>query len=569
MKSPLFHSSSAPSHRGWRRSGLWLYQPQYPQSCCRLLTIRLDAHKFAPDKHQRKTQKRWDAYLAGGAKSSGSLGSSTMPMDEDDGGEVKRRATKTANLVNSTSIKPPQTSPPPPTPAALAPDDFAAALAAAWKRIFSKLQLSDAGAAARNRHKAVPSFLPPAPLVSLPTVRQRRAPEGASLLLSSSYPLVLSAGLARSFREAPALQVPAQELAGMFADCSELPDSCVLRARNGFLNLHRKGASDGDASVAGSFFFRQARPTSTSRAPLSSRAPVPRCPNRQFEIRTVPSSQRAELIQTEFSLFKRYQVEHHGDAPAEVSRSSFARFLCDTPVEYQTVASPEGPLELGSFHQQYWLDGALVAVGVVDVLPRCLSSKYLFWDPALGELSLGKVSSLLEIAWVRKAARKLPSLHWYYLGYYLASCPRMAYKGSFKPSDVLCPATGAWVSLASVQQAIPSMGKAVSLVDLEGATVGGAGKGKESPAPEARSFPSSSCPDFPEPREVEALRLAIRRPTRRNCEAAAESDHAIISFSQLGMAGLLPPAALEKLRKSLTTWARAVGPSARQMAYAV
>ncbi len=25
--------------------------------------------------------------------------------------------------------------------------------------------------------------------------------------------------------------------------------------------------------------------------------------------------------------------------------------------------------------------GVLVAVGVVDVLPRCLSSKYLFWDP--------------------------------------------------------------------------------------------------------------------------------------------------------------------------------------------
>jgi hypothetical protein len=24
----------------------------------------------------------------------------------------------------------------------------------------------------------------------------------------------------------------------------------------------------------------------------------------------------------------------------------------------------------GSFHQQYWLDGQLVAVGVVDVLPR-------------------------------------------------------------------------------------------------------------------------------------------------------------------------------------------------------
>ncbi len=38
--------------------------------------------------------------------------------------------------------------------------------------------------------------------------------------------------------------------------------------------------------------------------------------------------------------------------------------------------------------------GKLIAVGVVDVLPRCLSSVYLFWDTELAPLALGRFSAL-------------------------------------------------------------------------------------------------------------------------------------------------------------------------------
>ncbi len=46
--------------------------------------------------------------------------------------------------------------------------------------------------------------------------------------------------------------------------------------------------------------------------------------------------------------------------------------------------------------------GVLVAVGVVDVLPSCLSSVYLFWDPDLRHLGLGKLSALYELLWVHQ-----------------------------------------------------------------------------------------------------------------------------------------------------------------------
>lgn len=61
----------------------------------------------------------------------------------------------------------------------------------------------------------------------------------------------------------------------------------------------------------------------------------------------------------------------------------------------------------------------LVAVGVVDILPSCLSSKYFFWDPDLAHLSLGKVGAMEEIRWVREACRQCPSLRYYYMGYYI------------------------------------------------------------------------------------------------------------------------------------------------------
>ena len=74
-------------------------------------------------------------------------------------------------------------------------------------------------------------------------------------------------------------------------------------------------------------------------------------------------------------------------------------------------------LGYGSFHQRYLLDGRLVAVGVVDVLPHCLSSVYLFYDPELGRrLQLGKLTALREIQWVQAAMAVSPRLKYYYMG---------------------------------------------------------------------------------------------------------------------------------------------------------
>lgn len=61
----------------------------------------------------------------------------------------------------------------------------------------------------------------------------------------------------------------------------------------------------------------------------------------------------------------------------------------------QAECSPDGPeMGYGSFHQQYWLDNRIVAVGVIDILPTCVSSVYLYYHPDFASLSLGSYSAL-------------------------------------------------------------------------------------------------------------------------------------------------------------------------------
>ncbi|XP_058891684.1 arginyl-tRNA--protein transferase 1 isoform X5 [Acipenser ruthenus] len=133
--------------------------------------------------------------------------------------------------------------------------------------------------------------------------------------------------------------------------------------------------------------------------------------------------------------------------PADaVYKLEFRRFLCDSPLE------PENPSDgpdcgYGSFHQQYCLNGKIIAVGVIDILPACVSSVYLYYDPDYSGMCLGVYSALRELAFTRQLHEKAPRLRYYYMGFYIHSCPKMRYKGQYRPSDLLCPETYVWVPI--------------------------------------------------------------------------------------------------------------------------
>ncbi|VDK31142.1 unnamed protein product [Gongylonema pulchrum] len=158
-----------------------------------------------------------------------------------------------------------------------------------------------------------------------------------------------------------------------------------------------------------------------------------------------------------FELYKNYQNSIHKDT--QCTRRGFTDFLTDSPLFSDEEGAENKSVALGTYHQQYYLDGQLIAVGVVDILPRCLSSKYLFHDPQYKFLMLGTYTALREIAFVRELMKERPELHYYYMGYYIHSCAKMRYKGRFHPSDLLCDRSFTWVPLEKCIEMMGSNGE--------------------------------------------------------------------------------------------------------------
>lgn len=224
-------------------------------------------------------------------------------------------------------------------------------------------------------------------------------------------------------------------------DCQGELFGLSIKACNGHLNFYASTSeiASVEASVAVNASTQSLKGSGANvkRRGILNNHVVPPDKRRRLEIHL----KRSTFDLEEFALYRKYQIRVHKDKPNEVTESSYRRFLVDTPL---IEVPPSGdstvpPCGYGSFHQQYVIDGRLVAVGVVDILPRCLSSKYLFWDPDLAFLSLGKYSALQEISWVKKNQLDCPSLQYYYLGYYIHSCSKMRYKASYHPSELLCP----------------------------------------------------------------------------------------------------------------------------------
>ncbi|XP_069122282.1 arginyl-tRNA--protein transferase 1-like [Argopecten irradians] len=172
----------------------------------------------------------------------------------------------------------------------------------------------------------------------------------------------------------------------------------------------------------------------------------------KFEIRLIrPTSESEDFIETEkesAAIFQQYRTEIHNYTRAESGRDDWLRFLVHSPLKDASDLD-RPPLGYGTFHQHYILDGTLVAVGVLDILPLCVQASYLYYLPEYRFLSIGTYTALREIALVRKLNKSLPNLRYYYLGYYVHSCSKLEYKTHFTPSSLLCPETYTWHLVAN------------------------------------------------------------------------------------------------------------------------
>ena len=168
--------------------------------------------------------------------------------------------------------------------------------------------------------------------------------------------------------------------------------------------------------------------------PIGKQSQAPIEPAHKFEVTLEPDSCNKE----KHALMLKYQTKIHKDPAWRWSESSFSRFLCNG-LDRKILKVKGKTMKFGSYHQCYRIDGKLVAVGVLDLLPHAVSSVYLFYDPDYSEWDWGKISALQEIALAREKGYE-----YYYMGYYIHSCTKMRYKGRFEPSMILDPESLEW-----------------------------------------------------------------------------------------------------------------------------
>lgn len=141
-----------------------------------------------------------------------------------------------------------------------------------------------------------------------------------------------------------------------------------------------------------------------------------------------------------YDLFENYQRLVHHEPPDKISKGSFRRFLCASPLTRGTAVGDDGKKrKLGSYHMCYRLDGKLVAMGVLDLLPECVSAVYFLYHESIRAFQPGKLGALREISLALEYGYR-----WWYSGFYIHSCPKMRYKVDYSPQYVLDPETLEW-----------------------------------------------------------------------------------------------------------------------------
>ena len=151
-----------------------------------------------------------------------------------------------------------------------------------------------------------------------------------------------------------------------------------------------------------------------------------------------------EFTEEKYMVYENYQMTIHQEPKEEISRSGFAKFLCNSPLKRETLTMSDGQEKrLGSYHQCYRLDGRLVAIGVLDLLPHAVSAVYFLYHESIHEWSPGKLGALREISLALEGGYR-----WWYPGFYIHTCPKMRYKMDYSPQQILNPGTMEWVEVS-------------------------------------------------------------------------------------------------------------------------
>ena len=194
-------------------------------------------------------------------------------------------------------------------------------------------------------------------------------------------------------------------------------------------------------------------------------------------IYTCELTDKIQIDDERFEVYKKYQINIHKDPLSKISKERYNRSWGETDlIDNKGIKLPNDldkktkhpeiyPKKYGSYNFIHRIDGKIVAVGVWDILPTCLSSVYLYYDTDYQFLDLGVFTAIREIEYVKSFHNLIDSNFKYYMmGFYCETCQKLRYKGFYHPTELLDRYTMNYVYLKDIQNLIKD-GKNHKLTD--------------------------------------------------------------------------------------------------------
>lgn len=406
--------------RGWRRSGQYCYKPNNPLTCCPSYTIKCDTKAFHLSKSHKKILKKMNNFLRTGHKGGGGGSDKTATQSNNGSGVEGVNHDIDCDMITNAAEEQHQQSENGGESSALTEMKMITSnqpkIAIDMDNVLKVIENAENDKKSTKSGNVTTSVLASDGSASTSSTHNSNQlkeahKRGAVTGPDPTKPLQPKAKLLRQQRKAEKLLAKANASPAIAQAATQTPAAPNKSQKN----------------------MEKALKSFIDETPIDGK--------HQLKVKLVPS--HTASTEAELNLYRRYQIGIHKDPPEKITRKSFENFLIRSPLQHETP--DDGPRTgYGSFHQQYWLDDTLIAVGVIDILPKCVSSVYFFYDPDFNFLTLGTYGTLREVDFIQDLSSTRPELSEYYMGFYIHTCQKMRYKGKLQPSYLLCPEIYSW-----------------------------------------------------------------------------------------------------------------------------
>ena len=175
-------------------------------------------------------------------------------------------------------------------------------------------------------------------------------------------------------------------------------------------------------------------------------------------IYTIELTDKIELERTEerYLLYQKYQLAVHKET---TTVESYNNFIGISPIINKYINLPPDlntktrhpelyPKHYGMHNLIHRIDGKIIAVTVIDILPNYFESLYCYYDPDFSFLDLGVVTAIREIEYAKSVQELInKNLTYYTMGEMSLSVKKLQYKSNYSPMEIMDPYTSIYVPL--------------------------------------------------------------------------------------------------------------------------